>query len=59
MASRTKFNHDGVRTGVLYFYRVRAVNSAGKGTWSPANAAAFSTLTAAPGTPGAPMGLHC
>ena len=57
VASRTKFNHDGVRNGVLYFYRVRAVNSAGMGPWSPANTSGFSTLTAAPGTPDAPTGF--
>ena len=41
---------------MLYFYRVRAVNSAGKGMWS-ASSLVVSTATAAAGTHGPPMGL--
>ena len=60
VASRTSFIHDGVRTGVNYFYRVRAVNGStvnnGKGAWSagtPADAPILTTSAAA-GTPGVP-----
>ena len=56
VASRTEYVHDGVRADVDYFYRVRAVNSAGKGAWSDPNATgdAFTTATAVAGTPGVP-----
>ena len=40
----------------MYFYRVRAVNVAGKGDWSGASADAGETLPAAQGTPGLPAG---
>ena len=49
--TRTEHTQDGVRDGVDYYYRVRAVNSAGKGPWSTANATALTTASAAPGTP--------
>ena len=52
-ATRTKYTHDGVRTLVEYFYRVRAVNSAGKGTWSDSSGS-VSTASAAQGTHIAP-----
>ena len=42
VASRTSYVHNGVRTGVDYYYRVRAVNGStdneGKGAWSLGNA---------------------
>ena len=50
-ATRTEHTQDGVRDEVMYYYRVRAVNSAGKGDWSPANDPALTTASAAPGTP--------
>ena len=56
VASRTEYVHDGVRADVDYFYRVRAVNSAGKGAWSLANIDGdpFTTASAVAGTPGVP-----
>ena len=56
-ATRTKYTHDGVRPMVDYFYRVRAVNSAGKGTWSESSLM-VSTASAAQGTHSAPMALE-
>ena len=55
VASRTSYVHNGVRSGVYYFYRVRAVNSAGKGTWSIRNPVAILTTSAAEGTPEVPV----
>ena len=52
-ASRVEYTHRGVRTGQSYFYRVRAVNSAGEGAWS-VSSNSVTTETAAQGTPGAP-----
>ena len=52
-ASRLDHTHDGVRTGLGYLYRVRAINSAGEGEWSaPSNR--VTTESAAPGTPAKP-----
>ena len=52
--NRLEYIHEGVRSGVNYYYRVRAVNVAGKSAaWStPSDMASVST--APPGTPGAP-----
>ena len=36
-ATRTEYTHSGLRNGVNYFYRVRAVNRFGKGPWSDAS----------------------
>ena len=58
-ANRRVHEHHGVRTGVEYFYRVRAINSAGTSEWSPASDSdGISTDTAAEGTPGAPSNLR-
>ena len=52
--SRREYTHEGVRSGVNYFYRVRAVNVAGKAAmWSDSSLVA-TTSSAPPGTPGAP-----
>ena len=52
--NRLEYIHEGVRSGVTYYYRVRAVNIAGKSAaWSTASDMA-SVSTAPPGTPGAP-----
>ena len=50
-ATPTRYLHRGVTADVEYFYRVRAINSVGKGDWSVASAA-IDTDTAAAGTPG-------
>ena len=51
-ANRKMHEHHGVRTGVKYFYRIRAINSAGKSEWSDASDEdGISTETAAAGTP--------
>ena len=52
-ASRLEHTQDGVRTGLGYFYRVRAINSAGKGMWS-AQSNRVTTESALPGTPDKP-----
>ena len=51
--NRTDYTHRGVRGGVNYFYRVRAINAAGMGGWSDASPPG-TTPTAAQGTPDAP-----
>ena len=41
-ATRTEHVHpERVRPDVDYFYRVRAINSAGKGMWSPSSGLAI------------------
>ena len=47
-ADRRVHEHHGVRPDVNYFYRVRAINSAGTGKWSPSSIA-IDTDTAARG----------
>ena len=51
-ATRTEYDHLGLRPETAYFYRVRAKNSVGVGPWS--EEATMSTTGSTPGTPGAP-----
>ena len=50
---REEYTHKGIRAGVAYYYRVRAVNVAGNGMWSAITAEAEPS-PAVPGTPGPP-----
>ena len=52
-AGRLEHTHDGVRTGLGYIYRVRAINSAGNGEWSESSNR-VTTESALPGTPAKP-----
>ena len=55
-ATRTEYNHTGLRSQNTYYYRVRAVNAStrndGRSLWSPQGIA--MTTQSVPGTPGAP-----
>ncbi len=53
-ASPTSFKNDGLLANTAYFFRVRAVNSAGGGTWS--NEVTATTGQAAAGAPVSPGG---
>ena len=55
----TTYMNTGLSPAIVYHYRVRAVNSAGKGPWSEdAMATTSAAEAAAPGTPGAPTNLQ-
>ena len=51
-ATRTEYEHLGLKSATPFFYRVRARNRVGVGPWSAE--ATISTRTSSPGTPGAP-----
>ena len=51
---REEYTHKGIRAGVEYYYRVRAVNVAGNGPWSEITDPGTQPSPAVPGTPGSP-----